>query len=115
MLYIVDEAIYFQAARWLENMSFDTPWRALRLCWENICVGPPDIIAHGIGKNFMGAVFQSNADMLHLQTKSIPVEPAPSMRIVGLYHAPIRRAFQIILREAQIQIGARLYRWLSSQ
>lgn len=100
VLHIVDEATYFQATRWLENVTSDTLWRALRLYWIYVYVGPPVIIAHDAGKNFMGAVFQSNADMLHIRTKSIPVEAAHSMSIVERYHGPLRRGFQIIRREA---------------
>lgn len=100
ILHVVDEVTYFQSARWLKDMSAETLWTALRMCWIDVYLGPPDIIAHDAGKNFMAAAFQSNADMLIITTKSIPIEAAHSMSIVERYHAPIRRAYKIICDEA---------------
>lgn len=100
ILHVVDEATYFQSAKWLENMEAETLWKALRGCWIDVYLGPPDFIAHDAGKNFMAAAFQSNSDMLHIRTKAIPVEAAHSMSIVERYHTPIRRAYKIICKEA---------------
>lgn len=100
ILHVVDEATHFQSARWLEDMKADTLWKALRMCWIDVYLGPPDVIAHDAGKNFMANAFQSNSDMLHIRTKSIPVEAANSMSIVERYHTPIRRAYKIICQEA---------------
>lgn len=47
----------------------------------------------------MGRIFQSNNDMLHIDTKSIPVEAAHSMSIVERYHQPVRRAYKMIKKE----------------
>lgn len=47
----------------------------------------------------MGAIFQSDADILHVRTKSVPVEEAHSMSVVERYHALLLRAFQIIQKE----------------
>lgn len=58
------------------------------------------MIAPDAGKNFMGSVFQANADMLHIRTKSIPVEAPHYMSIVERYQAPIRRTYIIIQKEA---------------
>lgn len=100
VLHVVDEATNFQAAKWLENMSSEALWRALRMCWIDVYLGPPDIVAHDAGKNFMGAAFQANTDMLHIRTKAVPVESANSMTVVERYHAPLRKAFHIIRKEA---------------
>lgn len=70
------------------------------MCWINGYVGPPDVIAHDSGKNFMGEAFQANAGMPHKQTKSMPVESANSMSIIGRYHAPVTRAYNIIRKES---------------
>ena len=59
-----------------------------------------DVKAHDAGKNFMASAFHANADMLHIRTKSIPVEFANSMTIVERYHSPLRRSFNIIHQEA---------------
>ena len=57
-------------------------------------------MAHDAGKKFMARAFEANADMLHISTKSIPVEAANSMSIVERYHSPLRRAFNIVKKEA---------------
>lgn len=99
VLHVVDEATNFQAAKWLKDMQAETLWRALRMCWIDVYVGPPDLVVHDAGKNFMANAFQANTDMLHIRTKSVPVESANSMTIVERYHSPIRRAYNIIQKE----------------
>lgn len=94
ILHVVDEATYFQSTKWLAYMKAETLWKALRMCWIDVYLGPPDMIAHDASKNFMPAAFQSNSDMLHIRTKSIPVEAANSISIVEQYHTPIRRAYK---------------------
>lgn len=44
----------------------------------------------------MAESFASNADLLRIRTKTVPVESAISLKIGGRYYQPIRRAFQII-------------------
>lgn len=53
-------------------MSAVSVWHALQMCWTDVYLEPPDIIAHDAGKQFMLRIFQSKFDMLHIQTKSIP-------------------------------------------
>lgn len=48
----------------------------------------------------MGRVFQSNSDMLHMFTNSIPVKSAHLMPIVERYHKPLCRPFSIVVKEA---------------
>lgn len=40
ILHVVDESTRYQAARWLKNVSADTVWRALRMCWIDVYVAP---------------------------------------------------------------------------
>lgn len=49
----------------------------------------------------MGSAFHANTDMLHIQTKLVPVESANSVTVFERYHAPIRRSFSIIHAKAQ--------------
>src|SRR6266480_7180158 len=49
LLHIVDEATRFQAARWLKNVSTKATWDALRLCWIDVYIGPPDMIVTDAG------------------------------------------------------------------
>lgn len=48
----------------------------------------------------MSASFQPSTDMLHIRTKSVCAESADSMSIAERYDASIRRAFNIISKEA---------------
>lgn len=43
--------------------------------------------------------FATNADLLHIATKSVLVKTAHSMTVVERYHAPVRGAFHIIKKE----------------
>lgn len=82
ILHVVDEATRYQAARWLKNVSTDAVWHALRMWWIDVYLGPPNIIVHYAGKQFMSRVFQSNSGMLHIQTKPAPIEAPHSMSSV---------------------------------
>lgn len=48
----------------------------------------------------MVRVFKDNAELLHIETKAVPVESANSMSIIERYHGPVRREFKIIKSEA---------------
>lgn len=90
--HVVDEAINFQSAKWLKYMTSNTLCRTLRMCWIDVYVGLRDLVAQHALKSFMAALFQSNPDMLHIRTKSIPAESANSKTVAERYNAPIFRA-----------------------
>ncbi|OXV05128.1 hypothetical protein Egran_07104 [Elaphomyces granulatus] len=99
VLHAVDEATKYQAARWLENMTAQQTWDMLRLCWIDTYLGPPDLIVHDAGTNFTADEFKQNAHAMHIRTKGVPTEAAQSMGIVERYHAPLRRAYEVISEE----------------
>ncbi|KAI0996015.1 hypothetical protein K3495_g12165 [Podosphaera aphanis] len=74
VLHVVDEATRFQAARWLTNMSIQSTWDALRLCWIDVYVGPPNCITHDAGSNYTSQEFQQYASSMAISTKCVPVE-----------------------------------------
>lgn len=45
-LHVVDEETSYQAARCVPSVSAEKFWQALRICWINVHIGPPDVIAH---------------------------------------------------------------------
>lgn len=100
ILHVVDESTRYQAAWWLARVSAEAVWEAMRMCWIDVYLGPPDIITHDAGKQFMARAFQTNAELLHIETNSVPVESANYMSTVERYHTPVRRAFKIIREEA---------------
>lgn len=70
------------------------------MCWIEVYVTPPDMVAHDAGKQFMSKVFQANADIRHISTKAVSVESLNSMTFVERYHHPLRRAHKIIQDES---------------
>ena len=99
VLHVVDEATRFQAARWLPSISAEATWEALRMCWLDVYAGPPDILVHDAGTNFTSRSFTSAAHSCDIRTKCVPVESPNSIGIVERYHAPLRRAYEIIAAE----------------
>ncbi|OXV09105.1 hypothetical protein Egran_03132, partial [Elaphomyces granulatus] len=99
VLHIVDEATRFQAARWLKDISSQTVWNTLRLCWIDTYLGPPDIIGHDAGTQFMSDEFRQLAGSMAVSTEPVPVEAHNSIGIVERYHLPLRRAYTIIAEE----------------
>lgn len=51
ILHVVDESTRYQAARWVPTVSAEALWKALYLCWIDVYMGPPDVIAHNTRKN----------------------------------------------------------------
>jgi len=105
VLQVVDSATAFQAARFLKDMSAKTAWDTLRMCWIDAYLGPPDYIAHDAGKNFAAAEFRQNAKSMSIEVKEVPVEAHNSIGKNERYHAPLRRAFEIIRSELQGQVS----------
>jgi len=99
LLHIIDEATRFQAGRWLQNISAKHTWDVLRMCWIDSYLGPPDLITHDAGKNFVSKEFKEYAATMGASTKAVPVEAHNSVGMVERYHGPIRRAYQIIMTE----------------
>ena len=89
----------FQTGRWLQDISIRHTWDILRICWIDIYLGPPDLIAYNTGKNFISKEFKQYTGTLGINTKAAPVEAHNSIGMVERYHGPIRRAYQIIMTE----------------
>lgn len=53
ILHMVDESTRYQEGRWLESFSSEALWRSLRIFWIDVYIGPPDVIFHDAGKNFI--------------------------------------------------------------
>lgn len=99
VLHVVDEATSFNAARFLQDISATTTWATLRLCWIDVYQGPPDWIVTDAGKQFHAAEFRQAARALAISIKEVPIEAHHSIGKVERYHAPIRRAYEILREE----------------
>lgn len=71
---MVDESTRFQVARWKKNVTARHAWEALRACWIDVYIGPPDMIIHDAGTNFASSDFRQNAKSMSIITKEVPVE-----------------------------------------
>ena len=59
------------------------------MCWINIYLGPPDIIIHNVGKNFISREFKQYVVNIGTIIKSVPVEAYNLIGIVERYHGPL--------------------------
>lgn len=48
----------------------------------------------------MARLSQSNLEMLHIRTKSMPIEASNSMSFVEAYHVPVRHEYKIIINKS---------------
>lgn len=99
VLHIVDEGTRFQAGRFLQNTTAKHTWDVLRMCWIDTYLGPPDLITHDAGKNFISKEFKEYTTTMGISTKAVPVEAHNSIGMGERYHGPLRRIYQIITVE----------------
>lgn len=99
VLHVVDAATAFNAARFLPDVSTKHVWEALRLCWIDVYQGPPDYVVTDAGKQFASAEFRQNAKEMAITVKEVPIEAHNSIGKVERYHAPVRRAYEILRKE----------------
>jgi hypothetical protein len=69
------------------------------MCWIDTYLGPPDLVTHDVGKNFVSKEFKEYANTMGIRTKAVLVEAHNSIGMVEQYHRPLRRAYQIITVE----------------
>jgi hypothetical protein len=62
-------------------------------------LGPPDIIVHNAGKNFVSTEFKQLARSMAIIVKEVPVEAHNSIGLVERYYRPLRRSYEIICEE----------------
>lgn len=101
ILHVVDESTRFQAARWVKNMTAQHAWEALRACWIDVYIGPPDMIIYDTGPNFASSEFRQSAISMSIITKEVPVDAHNSIGKVERYHGLLRQAYNCIKEELQ--------------
>ena len=99
IFYIVDEGTWFQMGKWLQNISAKHTWDMLWVCWIDTYLGPPDIIAHDAGKNFISREFKQYVVNMGTITKSVPVKAYNSISIVEHYYGLLQHIYHIITSE----------------
>ncbi|KAK1907590.1 hypothetical protein P3342_005917 [Pyrenophora teres f. teres] len=101
VLHVVDSSTAFQGAKFLTAISAKETWQALRMLWIDTYQGPPDIITHDAGTNFASAEFRAEAKIMGVTCKQVPTEAHWSVGKTERYHAPLRRAWDILHDELQ--------------
>jgi transposase InsO family protein len=99
VLHVVDTATAFNAAKFLKDISTRQVWDTLRLCWIDVYQGPPDWVVTDAGKQFRSAEFRQLAKEMTISLKEVPIEAHNSIGKVERYHAPLRRAYEILRAE----------------
>ncbi|KAM4062524.1 integrase core domain-containing protein [Hirsutella rhossiliensis] len=99
VLHVVDAATAFQGARFLPSMSAKDTWETLRTAWIDTYLGPPDTIRHDAGTNFASMEFRQEAKLMGIKCSQVPVETHWSIGKIERYHAPLRRAYDILNAE----------------
>lgn len=99
VLHVIDSATTFNGARFLPSMSTKDTWETLRMLWIDTYQGLRDIITHDAGTNFASADFKSEAKIMGITCKQVPIEAHWSIGKVERYHAPLRRAYEILRAE----------------
>ena len=99
VLHIVDTGTSFQGGRFLPSSSAKDVWETLRMAWIDTYQGPPDTVTHDAGTAFTAIEFQNAANSLNIECRQVPVEAHQSIGKVERYHAPLRRAFEILYAE----------------
>src|SRR6266567_8101476 len=67
--------------------------------WINTYLGPPNIITHNVGKNFISKEFKQYAIILGTATRSVPVKAYNLVRMVERYYGPLCCIYHIIIME----------------
>ncbi|KAK1914254.1 hypothetical protein P3342_007500 [Pyrenophora teres f. teres] len=101
VLHVVDSSTAFQGAKFLSSISARETWQALRMLWIDTYQGPPDIITHDAGTNFASSEFRAETKIMGVTCKQVPTEAHWSVGKVERYHAPLRRAWDILYDELQ--------------
>jgi hypothetical protein len=74
VLQVVDQATFFQGARFLPLITAHNTWQTLKKLWIDIYQGPPNIVTHNTGTNFASQKFRSETRTFAINFKQIPVE-----------------------------------------
>ncbi len=102
ILHVVDDATRFQAAKWLQNITVKHTWEMLRLCWIDVYLSLSDHILTDADKNFASREFRHFVISMTIIIKAVFVETHWSIDVVKRYHAELRRAYQMIIENLDV-------------
>ncbi len=108
ILHVLDEATRFQIAKWLQNISAQHIWDMLCLCWINVYLSSSNHILHDADKNFVDRKFRQFVISMTIIIKFVSIEAYWLINKVKRYHAELRRAYQMIFENLDIDINKKI-------
>jgi hypothetical protein len=99
VLHLVNEAIRFQADRWLKDISARHVWDQFRTCWIDTYLKSSDVIIADSDKQFVFREFKNYADNMSIIVKIVSIETHHSIEMMKRYHESLRRTYSIISTE----------------
>lgn len=92
----------YESAKCLINETAAEIWHAFRTCWQDMCLGLPDVVTHDAGTNFASRELAANCDLLHIRLSPVPKESPKTMGIVERQQDPMCRTYMAISKAAPI-------------
>ncbi len=102
ILHVIDEIIRFQVAKSLQNISAKHIWDMLRLCWIDVYLSFFDHILTDADQNFASREFRQFVISMTIIIKAVLVDAHWSIDVVKRYHAELRRAYQMIIENLDV-------------
>ncbi len=102
ILHVIDEITRFQVVKWLQNISAKHIWNMLRLCWIDVYLDFFDHILTDADKNFVSRKFRQFVISMTIIIKTVSIEAHWSIDVVKRYHAELRRAYQMIFENLDV-------------
>ncbi len=99
VLQVVDEATVFQATRFLKDMLAKEAQNTFRAYQIDVYLRLLAFVIYDLGTNFNSKEFRDNARIMDIKTKQMPVKVHNSIRLVERYYVPLRRVYNILLKE----------------
>jgi hypothetical protein len=97
ILHVVNEAIRFQADRWLKNITVRHVWDQLRICWIDIYLESFDLIISDASKQFIVREFKQYAFNMKIRVNIVSIETHHSVDMIERYHDSLCRMYAIII------------------
>lgn len=89
-LHIICSGTGFQQEKFINKISADSAWRALKLYWINVYAGAPDLITSEAGSKFTVEEINQAASSMGIIIKAVLTEAHHRIRKVERGHAIFR-------------------------
>lgn len=96
VVHVYDAGTRLHAARFTtatKNPSAEELWAAIKMCWMDVYVGPPDILQFDQGSSMKSAFIQTACALNGIRYEAVPIEAPWRMGAIERAHAPLRLAY----------------------